>query len=70
MKILLLVSSFNSLTQAVYTKLKDRGEIVAVAFAIHEKQMQEEVEAFNPELILAPYLKVFIPETIIKLISS
>ncbi len=66
MKILLLVSSFNSLTQAVYTKLKDRGEIVAVAFAIHEKQMQEEVEAFNPELILAPYLKVFIPETIYK----
>ncbi len=66
MKILLLVSAFNSLTQAIYTRLKDRGESVAVAFAINEEQMQEEVEAFDPELILAPYLKAFIPDTIYK----
>ena len=64
MKILLLVSAFNSLTQAVYVRLKDRGDEVVVAFAINEMQMQKEVEAFEPELILAPFLKAFIPQSI------
>lgn len=64
MKILLLVSAFNSLTQAVYTRLKDRGECVSVAFAINDEQMKQEVEVFAPELILAPFLKEFIPHDI------
>ncbi len=64
MKILLLISAFNSLSQAVYTRLKDDGHILDVVFAINEKQMKAEIELFSPELILCPYLKAFISEDI------
>jgi len=64
MKILLLISAFNSLSQAVYTRLKDEGHILDVVFAINEKQIKEEVDEFSPELILCPYLKAFISEDI------
>ena len=63
-RILLLASLFNSLTQAVYTRLLDRGYTVAVAYAVTEEQMIAEVEAFAPDWILAPYLKKRIPEAI------
>ena len=64
MKILLLCSAFNSLTQAVYTALCDRGEKVAVAYAVSEKQMLEEIAVFGPELILCPFLKHYLPQSI------
>ncbi len=64
MKILLLISSFNSLSQAVFTKLQDKGHCVSVAFAINEQQMKSEVQEFEPELILAPFLKAFISQEI------
>ncbi|MCK4441810.1 MAG: hydrogenase, partial [Sulfurovaceae bacterium] len=64
MKILLLVTTFNSLTQAVYTRLKDKGYRVSVTFSITHKQMLEEIEEFNPQLILCPFLKSYIPPNI------
>jgi len=64
MNILLLVTTFNSQTQAVYTWLKDRGDEVAVAYAIDESQMLEEIENFKPELILCPFLKAYLPSSI------
>lgn len=64
MKILLLCTAFNSQTQAVYTALKDRGDEVVVSFAISEMQMLEEIEAFQPELILCPFLKRYLPASI------
>ena len=64
MKILLLVTAFNSQTQAVYTALKDRGSEVAVVFAISEVQMLEEIEVYDPELILCPFLKYYLPPSI------
>lgn len=64
MKILLLVTSFNSVTQAVYTKLIDSNHIVSVCFAIEEKQTLKETEEFNPALILCPFLKSYISSTI------
>ena len=64
MRILLLVTAFNALSQAVYTRLKDEGHTLCIAFAINETQMLEEVEEFSPELILSPYLKAFIPKEI------
>jgi putative two-component system hydrogenase maturation factor HypX/HoxX len=66
MKILLLCTAFNSQTQAVYTALEDRGDEVAVAFAISEEQMLHEIEAFEPKLILCPFLKRYLPESIYK----
>ncbi|PTB83752.1 hydrogenase [Sulfurovum lithotrophicum] len=64
MKILLIVTAFNSQTQAVYTRLQDRGDVVSVCFAISETQMMEEIEAFTPELIFCPFLKAYLPATI------
>jgi len=64
MKILLLVTAFNSQTQAVYTRLQDRGDVVSVCFAITEVQMLEEIQAFEPELILCPFLKAYLPASI------
>ncbi len=64
MKILFLTTTFNSLTQSIYTKLKDKRHEVSVVYAIDERQMLKEIETFNPELILCPYLKKYIPSTI------
>lgn len=64
MRILLLVTAFNSLTQAVYVSLKDRGEEVAVVYAISEVQMLKEIEAFAPDMILCPFLKRYLPPSI------
>jgi putative two-component system hydrogenase maturation factor HypX/HoxX len=64
MKILLLVTAFNSQTQAVYTKLKDNLQQVSVCFHKDEEQTLREIEDFDPELILCPFLKSYIPSSI------
>ena len=64
MKILLLVTSLNSLTQAIHTRLLDRGDEVVVSYAISEVQMLEEIGDFQPELILCPFLKTYLPPSI------
>ncbi|MDF1877348.1 hydrogenase [Sulfurimonas sp. SAG-AH-194-L11] len=64
MKILLLVTAFNSQTQAVYTKLKDSLHEVSVCFHRVEEQTLKEIEAFEPELILCPFLKSYISSQI------
>ena len=63
MKILLLVTAFNSLSQAVYVKLKEE-HTVSVVLAINDEQMIQEVNDFKPELIFCPFLKAFIPPAI------
>ena len=64
MKILLLVSAFNSLTQRVFCELKSLGHTVGVEYAINDKSMIAEVERFKPDIIFSPYLKKFIPKEI------
>ena len=64
MKILLLVTGFNSLTQTIYTRLIDKGETVVVTYALNEAQMLEEIKAFGPDLILCPFLKRYLPPSI------
>ena len=64
MKLLLLTTTFNSQTQAIYTKLKDLNHTVSVCFAINEKQMLQEIEAFDPKLILCPFLKSYLPASV------
>jgi len=64
LKISLLVSAFNGLTQGVYTALEDRGLLVDITYAITPTQMLQEIEAFNPQIILCPFLKSYIPQEI------
>ncbi len=64
MKILLLVSAFNSLTQRVYCFLKQSGHVVSVQFSIDDKSMENAVEEFKPKIIFSPYLIKKVPKSI------
>ncbi|MEE4162198.1 MAG: hydrogenase maturation protein [Woeseiaceae bacterium] len=64
MRILFLAHSFNSLTQRLFVELRSRGHEVSVEFDINDSVTLEAVEAFDPELIVAPFLKRAIPEQV------
>lgn len=66
MRILLIVSSYNGLSQRVWGELTSKGNEVKVQLALSDKVMQEAVDDFMPDLILAPFLKKKIPESIWK----
>ncbi len=60
MTLTLLTTSYNSLTQATHTALKDKGYQVNITYAINPTQMQEEIKSFNPQIILCPFLKSYL----------
>ncbi|HEX6733995.1 MAG TPA: hydrogenase maturation protein [Azonexus sp.] len=64
MRILLLTHSFNSLTQRLFCALTERGHQLSVEFDIADAVAEEAVALFRPELIVAPYLRRAIPESI------
>jgi putative two-component system protein, hydrogenase maturation factor HypX/HoxX len=64
MRILLLTHSFNSLTQRLHVALRDAGHAVSVEFDIAESVTEEAVAAWQPELLIAPFLKRRIPESV------
>lgn len=66
MRILLLTHSYNSLTQRLHAELAARGHELAVEFDIADSVAEEAVELFRPDLIVAPYLRRAIPESIWK----
>lgn len=64
MRILLLTHSFNSLTQRLFVELTEWGHEVSIEFDVNDQVTEEAVAMFRPELIVAPFLKRAIPETI------
>jgi putative two-component system hydrogenase maturation factor HypX/HoxX len=64
MRILLLAHSFNSLTQRLYVELVDAGHDVAVEFDVNDRVSEEAVALFRPDVLIAPFLKRAIPESI------
>ncbi len=64
MKILFLTHSFNSLTQRLFAELTALGHDVSVEFDIADSVSEEAVALWRPELVLAPFLKRAIPESI------
>ncbi|WP_031063821.1 hydrogenase maturation protein [Streptomyces sp. NRRL WC-3742] len=64
MRILLIASAFNSLTQRVHTELRERGHEVAVQLALGDEQMRAAVSRTDPELIICPMLTKAVPEDI------
>ena len=64
MKILLIISSFNSLSQSVYCKLQELEHKVFIKFAISKELMTEAVQEINPDIVFCPFLKQFIPNEI------
>ncbi|MFE1443366.1 enoyl-CoA hydratase-related protein [Streptomyces sp. NPDC058739] len=64
MRILLVASAFNSLTQRVHAELRDRGHRVAVELALPDASLTDTVRRHDPELVVAPMLKTVIPEEV------
>jgi putative two-component system hydrogenase maturation factor HypX/HoxX len=64
MRILLLVEGFNSLSQRLYVELARDGHELSLELDIHERVTHEAVDLFQPDLILAPFLKRAIPASI------
>lgn len=64
MRILVLSHSFNSLTQRLHVELVERGHDVSVEFDINDAVTIEAVALFNPDLVIAPFLKRAIPEAV------
>ncbi|WP_280232746.1 hydrogenase maturation protein [Nocardia cyriacigeorgica] len=64
MRVLLVASAFNSLTQRVHTELRDRGHKVGVELALGDDLLRARVAHFRPDLIVAPMLTAAIPEDI------
>jgi len=63
-RILLLCHSFNSLSQRLFVVLKARGHEVSVELDIADSVTQEAVLLFKPDLLIAPFLKRRIPDTV------
>ena len=66
MKILLITTSYNGLCQRIHDELLLLEHNVSIEFAISNKHMIEAVELFSPELIICPFLKQKIPQSIWK----
>ena len=66
MKILFLTSAFNGMAQRAWIELDRLNHQVRVQIATNPAAMEAAVEEFQPELIIAPYLKKKIPENIWK----
>jgi len=64
MRILLLTHSFNSLAQRLYTELAERGHELSVELDINDATTVSAVELFRPALVIAPFLKCPIPESV------
>jgi putative two-component system hydrogenase maturation factor HypX/HoxX len=64
MRILLLTHSFNSLTQRLYTELVTAHHEVSVEFDVRDSVTEEAVALWQPDLIVAPFLKRRIPESV------
>lgn len=64
MRILLLTHSFNSLAQRLFVELTARGHELSIEFDVNDEVSLEAVSLFQPELIIAPFLKRALPQAI------
>jgi len=64
MRILLVASSYDSMTQRVHAELADGGHEVSVELALGDEVLREGVRLFDPDLVIAPMLTTTIPADI------
>jgi putative two-component system hydrogenase maturation factor HypX/HoxX len=63
-RVLLLAHVFNSLTQRLFVELRARGHEVTLELDVNPAVTIEAVELARPDVVLAPFLKRAIPETV------
>ena len=64
MRILLIASAYNSMTQRVHAELADRGHEVSVELALGDEVIRDGVRRYDPDLVIAPMLTRAIPADI------
>jgi putative two-component system hydrogenase maturation factor HypX/HoxX len=64
MRILFLAHAFNNLTQRLWVDLAGAGHEVSVELDINDRVSEEAVALWRPDLVVAPYLRRRIPESI------
>jgi len=64
MRILLLATSFNALTQRIYVELAERGHELSVELDVNDDGAAQAMRLFRPELVIAPFLRRAIPEAV------
>lgn len=64
MRILFITQSFNSLAQRLFCELTELGHQISVEYDINDEITLEALALFAPDLIIAPFLKRAIPESI------
>lgn len=63
-RLLLLTHAFNSLSQRLWVELTEAGHTVSVEFDINDAVTREAVAWFQPDVIVAPFLKRAIPQDV------
>ncbi|MGK7294370.1 MAG: enoyl-CoA hydratase-related protein [Candidatus Wenzhouxiangella sp. M2_3B_020] len=64
MRILILCHAFNSLSQRVFAELERAGHDVSVELDIGDEVTREAVRLFEPDAVVAPFLKRRIPDDV------
>ncbi|MDE2309650.1 MAG: hydrogenase maturation protein [Betaproteobacteria bacterium] len=64
MRILFLTHSFNSLTQRLFVDLAEEGHEVSIEFDIADSVTEEAVALYQPDIVIAPFLKRAIPDAV------
>ena len=64
MRILFLTSAHNSLSQRLWIELGERGHKISVCVAATDEEMIAAASREAPELIIAPMLKIAVPEEV------
>ena len=66
MKILFITTAHNGLSQRAYVELSERGHQIDIQLATSDVAMEAAVQEHQPELIIAPFLKTAVPESVWK----
>jgi putative two-component system hydrogenase maturation factor HypX/HoxX len=64
MRVLLLSHAFNSLTQRLWVELRADGHAVSLELDIADAVTEEAVTLWQPDVVIAPFLKRRIPESV------
>jgi putative two-component system hydrogenase maturation factor HypX/HoxX len=64
MRVLLLCHAFNGLSQRVHAELREAGHVVSVELDISDQVTAEAVDLFEPDVLVAPFLKRKIPAAV------
>jgi putative two-component system protein, hydrogenase maturation factor HypX/HoxX len=64
MRILLLCSAFNGLTQRAWVELRTAGHEVRVELAVSEEAIRRAVATAEPDLIVCPFLRERVPDDV------